>query len=175
MLAADLFHQARVHKLCHLGVHGELDEVFNAEFGCYLLHLALAEDVVLLVALVADEVGHIYNFGYASTGKNYDEAMKWYKLSMEQEQNGYVACCLGCMYQYGNTSEGKDIEKALEYQLQSIELGHKYAYRHLGEIYEENGDIAKAKEAYTSFKDYGEEANNSEWIEWAKGKLDALN
>ena len=123
----------------------------------------------------ADEVGHIYNFGYASTGKNYDEAMKWYKLSMEQEQNGYVACCLGCMYQYGNTSEGKDIEKALEYQLQSIELGHKYAYRHLGEIYEENGDIAKAKEAYTSFKDYGEEANNSEWIEWAKGKLDALN
>ena len=123
----------------------------------------------------ADEVGHIYNLGKSSAGRDYDEAKKWYELAMDQEANGYVACCLGFMYQYGNTSEGKNIEKALEYQLMSVELGYKYAYRHLGEIYEEKGDIEKAKEAYTAFKEYGEEAKNSEWIEWAQGKLNDLN
>lgn len=82
------------------------------------------------------QLGSLYEHDPFGTGKQPDEAMKWYKTGAENPLNksGDAEYCLGGMYQFGTTSAGKNTRQARKYFAAAAAKGNTYAQSYLASL-----------------------------------------
>ena len=108
-------------------------------------------------------LGCCYDFGYG-TKQNYSEAFKWFKKSVEEENDIYSANNLGVLYRDGKGTS-VDYNEAFKLFTLSAEGGNANAQKNLARMYE---------------KGKGTKVNYKEAIKWYKkaaeqGEVDAMN
>ena len=101
-------------------------------------------------------VGCIHSFGTSGNtekcafcnsvrgSKSHEEQVKDLMKRVEANDAGAI-CLLGSYYYHGLRGYQQDRERAKELLTRSVELGSSKAHGHLGELYEEGGDLKKAK------------------------------
>ena len=103
-------------------------------------------------------LGIIYENSYY-VKENYNEAIKWYKLSVEQN-NSYAQNNLGFMYINGLGVE-KDYNEAIKWFKLSAKQNHSYAQNNLGFMYKNSLGVEKDYNEAIKWYKLSAEQNNS--------------